>query len=191
MAFDLQSFMKQLQDDPELAARVYGATLGSQDQPETEDEPKQAVGDPVGVLPTPVRSPLGPVGIGPDKEDPFGVAVEKALQAARSSGAVSASEKEMEAEPAPQPNVGEWKGEGDWDKPAKFPAAPATLASPDAAEDGPDINLLFRTAHGTDFDPNSRVDKATLDVIKAMLEDDPKLAKLSPTKFALQLYRKK
>lgn len=47
---------------------------------------------------------------------------------------------------------------------------------------------LFKTAHGA-YNPKSKTDRGKLAQIKSMIDKDPELAKLSPTKFALHLYR--
>lgn len=53
------------------------------------------------------------------------------------------------------------------------------------------LDKLFQTAHGSAFDPKSKLDKAKMAKIQALLASDPSLADLSPAKFALKLYTTK
>jgi len=53
------------------------------------------------------------------------------------------------------------------------------------------MQSFFAKAHGSSFDPNSRVDKAKMQRILDMVNSDPKLLSLSPGKFAVKLYASK
>jgi hypothetical protein len=53
------------------------------------------------------------------------------------------------------------------------------------------LDKLFQTAHGSAFDPKSKLDKAKMAKIQSLLATDPSLADLSPAKFALKLYTTK
>ena len=78
-------------------------------------------------------------------------------------------------------------------KPAAQPAAqPVAQPAAQPVDDGFDAEAkameMFQTVHGTSFDPKSSMDKAKLTTMAGMLKDE-KNRKLSPTQFALQVYR--
>ena len=48
---------------------------------------------------------------------------------------------------------------------------------------------LFKNTHGTEFDPNSKMDREKLDKMKGILAKQGGLGNMSPNQFALQVYR--
>lgn len=48
---------------------------------------------------------------------------------------------------------------------------------------------LFKNTHGTEFDPNSKMDREKLEKMRSMLESQGGLGKMSANQFALQVYR--
>jgi len=56
------------------------------------------------------------------------------------------------------------------------------------AADDEMLGSLFKKTHGGGFDPNSRVDREKMDVIRGMIDKDKGLLKLSPTQFAMRVY---
>jgi len=48
---------------------------------------------------------------------------------------------------------------------------------------------LFKNTHGTEFDPNSKMDREKLDKMKGMLAKQGGLGEMSANQFALQVYR--
>ena len=48
---------------------------------------------------------------------------------------------------------------------------------------------LFKNTHGTEFDPNSKMDRGKLDKMKGMLAKQGGLGEMSANQFALQVYR--
>ena len=78
------------------------------------------------------------------------------------------------------------------------PATPATEAALGAVEEAtaePEVDYtdeasrLFKNTHGTEFDPNSKMDMAKLDKMKGMLAKQGGLGGMSANQFALQVYR--
>ena len=53
------------------------------------------------------------------------------------------------------------------------------------------VQSFFAKAHGSSFDPNSRVDKVKMQKILSMVNAQPELLSLSPGKFAIKLYASK
>ena len=53
------------------------------------------------------------------------------------------------------------------------------------------VQSFFAKAHGSNFDPNSRVDKAKMQKILGMVNAQPELLSLTPGKFAVKLYTAK
>lgn len=53
------------------------------------------------------------------------------------------------------------------------------------------VQSFFSKAHGSSFDPNSRVDRAKMQKILSMVNAQPELLSLSPGKFAVKLYATK
>lgn len=48
---------------------------------------------------------------------------------------------------------------------------------------------LFKNTHGTEFDPNSKMDREKLEKMKGMLAKQGGLGEMSANQFALQVYR--
>jgi hypothetical protein len=48
---------------------------------------------------------------------------------------------------------------------------------------------LFKNTHGTEFDPNSKMDRGKLEKMKSMLAKQGGLGEMTPNQFALQVYR--
>lgn len=53
------------------------------------------------------------------------------------------------------------------------------------------VQSFFSKAHGSSYDPNSRIDKAKMQKILSMVNAQPELLSLSPGKFAVKLYASK
>ncbi len=53
------------------------------------------------------------------------------------------------------------------------------------------LDALFRKTHGGSFDPNSKVDRQKMMVMRDMITEDKSLLGLSPNKFALKVYARK
>lgn len=53
------------------------------------------------------------------------------------------------------------------------------------------VQSFFAKAHGSNFDPNSKVDKAKMQKILGMVNAQPELLSLTPGKFAVKLYTAK
>ena len=67
-------------------------------------------------------------------------------------------------------------------------AAEELLAEPEV-DYTDEASRLFKNTHGTEFDPNSKMDMAKLDKMKGMLAKQGGLGGMSANQFALQVYR--
>lgn len=101
------------------------------------------------------------------------------------------------------PTKNEMYGSGPDDTPPKAEAmSPAATAATEAAlgavEEAtaePEVDYtneavgLFKNTHGTEFDPNSKMDREKLEKMKGMLAKQGGLGEMSANQFALQVYR--
>ena len=79
--------------------------------------------------------------------------------------------------------------------PAATAATEAALGAVEEATDEPEVDYtneavgLFKNTHGTEFDPNSKMDREKLEKMKGMLAKQGGLGEMSANQFALQVYR--
>lgn len=79
--------------------------------------------------------------------------------------------------------------------PAATGATEAALGAVEEATDEPEVDYtdeavgLFKNTHGTEFDPNSKMDRGKLEKMKGMLAKQGGLGEMSANQFALQVYR--
>lgn len=79
--------------------------------------------------------------------------------------------------------------------PAATAATEAAMGAVEEATAEPEVDYsdeavgLFKNTHGTEFDPNSKMDREKLDKMKGMLSKQGGLGEMSANQFALQVYR--
>jgi hypothetical protein len=79
--------------------------------------------------------------------------------------------------------------------PVATAATEAALGAVEEATAEPEVDYtdeavgLFKNTHGTEFDPNSKMDRGKLDKMKGMLAKQGGLGGMSANQFALQVYR--
>lgn len=79
--------------------------------------------------------------------------------------------------------------------PAATAATEAALGAVEEATAEPEVDYtdqavdLFKNTHGTEFDPNSKMDREKLEKMKGMLAKQGGLGDMSANQFALQVYR--
>ncbi len=79
--------------------------------------------------------------------------------------------------------------------PAATAATEAALGAVEEATAEPEVDYtdqavgLFKNTHGTEFDPNSKMDRGKLEKMKGMLAKQGGLGEMSANQFALQVYR--
>ena len=73
----------------------------------------------------------------------------------------------------------------------KNPLIDPTIGARPAGIPEETLATLFKKTHGGSFDPNSKMDRAKMQVIKDMIQEDKSLLALSPAKFALKVYARK
>lgn len=78
------------------------------------------------------------------------------------------------------------KGFGEDDAKPSPPKPKAKVVAEDEV-----VQSFFSKAHGSSYDPNSRIDKAKMQKILSMVNAQPDLLSLSPGKFAVKLYASK
>ena len=126
---------------------------------------------------------------GPTDEDSFPDALEAAVKSGMmekaTTGGIPLTKIEAETKAAKAAKAAKAQPE------AQPEAQPAPEAQPEPAEADPQKAIeLFKTVHGTEFNPKSSMDKRKLAEISEMLADKEN-AGLSPNQFALKLYRTK
>lgn len=175
--------------DESQAAGPFGEGGAKFDEPEMAAAEEAPMADDVPAVASTDVPPLSEVEIGsPPAEDSLPIPMDAAQTAVATDGDdfLSAVEKGLaaagnpESAPvAPDPN------------PESAPTRAPKEAPPVTAQAAaPNFDVFFRAAHGTSFDPTSRVDAAKMNVIREMIAEDPKLSELKPNKFALALYKR-
>lgn len=73
----------------------------------------------------------------------------------------------------------------------KSPLIDETIGARPAGIPMETLSALFSKTHGGSFDPNSKVDRQKMNVIRDMIQEDKSLLGLSPAKFAMKVYARK